>query len=165
MSTDNKSKFFLVAQNNGSYQGTIILPNGTELKGSLFANAAKEAGQKDWYRGDLRATDNATFNADNRMKPEDRPAAIHEQSTLKPAELRLNEWKGGKTSHIGQLYNSQGAFTVFANETSYKGRPALAGNIAAAKVAATAKSQPEASRPANDSQAPQADSHLKLAKG
>jgi len=113
MSEPNNSKFFVTGRSGGHYEGSIQLPSGTKYSGRIYANVRKDGGT--WYRGDLTAQEPARFNQDARLDANARPAALGEQSTLKPLELRMNPWQGGKATHIGNLWTSEGVFTVFAN--------------------------------------------------
>ncbi|MGE3916740.1 MAG: hypothetical protein AB7F78_13685 [Hyphomicrobiaceae bacterium] len=117
------SKFYLVAQEDGSYSGTIQLENGKQYSGKLYANES-EKGM--WYRGNFVALDASTHAKDGALL---RAFMQSGESGPKPLELRLNGWTGGKTDLIGTLITSDGAWTVFANSKASKGRLTLRGSI------------------------------------
>lgn len=122
----SKAKFFVAAQQDGHYSGSIILPSGTKYTGRIYANKGPSG---DWYRGDLMAADAGRFNEDSRIDASAKPEGLSDKSTLKPLELRLNPWTNGNADLIGNLWTSEGLFVVFANAITHQGRPALAGNI------------------------------------
>lgn len=127
---DYDNKFYLVAQAGGFYDGAVQLPTGTKYgfpKGrGLYANKGPAG---DWYRGDLIALDHDRFAEDARIDGNVRPAGMDERSSIKPLELRLNPWIGGKTDLIGTIWTSEGLFTVFADKGNERGQLVLKGAI------------------------------------
>jgi hypothetical protein len=138
---DAQSRFFVVANRDGFYQGTIQLPDGTNYTGRIYPN---DGPRGTWYRADLIASDNAVFNADTKIDPAKRPDELPPESTLRPCELRLNYFRDGEDKerkpmlkgngepvkqYIATLWTSRGLHTIFAEETVQDGRAALRGRI------------------------------------
>lgn len=125
-----ESKLYLVAQSSGFYDGTVQLPTGTKYafpRGrGLYANKGPGG---DWYRGDLVALDHDRFGEDARIDASVKPAGMDERSTIKPLELRLNPWVGGKADLIGSIWTSEGLFTVFADKANDRGQLVIRGSI------------------------------------
>lgn len=131
------SKFYLTAQDKDRFDGTIQLPTGTRyvfLPGrGLYAN---EGPKGTWYRGDVIAYDHdrqpqdaRRFADDARIAAAKKKDGLAERSTLKPLEIRLNPWPGGKADLIGNLWTSEGVFTIFADKATEKGKLVLKGSI------------------------------------
>lgn len=126
MAPTSRSKFYLVAQQDGSYEGTIRLENGKDYSGKIYANTS-DSGL--WYRGNLTAIDQETHARDGALMREFMQAGEEAGKGTKPLELRLNPWKGGRAELIGTLVTSDGRWTIFANSGKYGGRLVLRGSI------------------------------------
>lgn len=146
---DYKDGFFFVADTRGGYSGALKLPDGTRYTGTIFAN---DGANGPWYRLPTAvAGDVAVKNADDAyVRSGAMPDGLEGQANLKPLELRLNYYADKKL--IGTLVTSKGAFTVFAEETTWKGKASLRGNVKPYEVRARADKQadiaaPKAERP------------------
>lgn len=130
--TEDKNRFFVVAQEGAKhFAGTIQLPSGSKYSGRIFSN---EGPTGTWYRADLVAADHDRHAQDTRIDAAKKPEGLDPRSTIKPLELRLNPWTGGKAHLIGNLWTSEGLFVVFANKVMHEGKPALAGSIRPARL-------------------------------
>jgi hypothetical protein len=123
--TEHKDGFFFVADTRGGYSGALKLPDGTRYAGTIFANDGPNG---PWYRlPGVTAADVVVKNADDAfVRSGPMPSSLDGQ-TVKPMELRLNYYADKKL--IGTLVTSKGAFTVFAEETTWKGKASLRGNV------------------------------------
>jgi hypothetical protein len=120
-----KDGFFFVADTRGGYSGTLKLPDGTSYTGTIFANTGPNG---PWYRlPGVTAADVATKNADDAFVRSSQMPPDLDAHTVKPMELRLNYYADKKL--IGTLVVAKGAFTVFAEETTWKGKASLRGNV------------------------------------
>jgi hypothetical protein len=150
--TEYKDGFFFVADTRGGYSGALKLPDGTRYTGTIFAN---DGANGSWYRlPGVTAADVAIKNADDAfVRSGHMPADLDGQTGVKPMELRLNYYADKKL--IGTLVTSKGAFTVFAEETTWKGKASLRGNVKPYELRAKAdkhidsdRAEPAADRPA-----------------
>jgi hypothetical protein len=133
--TEYKDGFFFVADTRGGYSGTLKLPDGTPYTGTIFANSGTNGA---WYRlPGVTAADVATKNADDAFVRSGQIHADLDGQTVKPMELRLNYYADKKL--IGTLVVAKGAFTVFAEETTWKGKASLRGNVTPYGVRMTAE--------------------------
>lgn len=143
--TEFKDGFFFVADTRGGYSGSLKLPDGTRYTGVIFSNAGTNG---PWYRLPTAvAADVAVKNADDAMvRSGELPTVLDGQSNVKPLELRLNYY--ADTKLIGTLVTSKGAFTVFAEETTWKGKASLRGNVKPYEPRARAEADAAPERPA-----------------